>query len=62
MHLTTDDELNSLREVDMIKYLKDINEYNLTNYDAETLKQKLKAFQRTRYTIIRHVCSTTGGH
>ena len=36
MCLTTDEELNSLIEMDLVKYLKDINEYNFTNYDAKT--------------------------
>ena len=35
MCLTTDAELNSLIEMDLVKYLKDINEYNFTNYDAK---------------------------
>ena len=62
MHLTTDDELNKLTEMDLVKYLKDINKYNITNYDAETLKQKIKTFQRTRYLMMWHDCSTIGGY
>ena len=31
---------NNLTEMDLVKYLKDINEHNITNYDAETLKKK----------------------
>ena len=29
--------------MDLVKYLKDINEHNITNYDAETLKKKKKS-------------------
>ena len=62
MCLTTDEELNSFTEIDMVKHLKDINEYNFTNYNTETLKQKFKTFQRTRYLMMWHDCSTIGGH
>ena len=48
--------------MDLVKYLKDINEYSITNYDAETLKQNIKTFQRTRYLMMWHDCSTTEGH
>ena len=48
MRLKTDKELNSYIEMDLVKYLKDINEYNFANYDAKILKQKTKTFQRTR--------------
>ena len=61
MRLTTDEELNNLTEKDFVKYL-DINEYNFTNYDAEKLKQKMKAFQRTMYLMMWHDCSAIGGH
>ena len=36
MPLATDEELNSLTEMDLLKYLNYIKEYNFTNYDAET--------------------------
>ena len=62
MHPTTDEELNKLTEMDLVKYLKDINYYNITNYDAETLKQKIKTFQRTRYLMMWLDYSTIGGH
>ena len=58
MRLTTDEELNKLTEIDLVKYLKDINEYNISNYDEKSLKQKIKTFQRTRYLMIWHNCST----
>ena len=58
MRLTTDEELNKLTEMDLVKYLKDINEYNITNYDEKSLKQKIKTFQRTTYLMIWHNCST----
>ena len=48
--------------MDLVKYLKDINEYNVTNYDVETLKQKINTFQRIRYLMMWHDCSTVGGH
>ena len=62
MRLITHEELHKLTEMDLGKYLKDINEYNITNYDAETLKQKIKTFQWTRYLMMWHDCSTIGGH
>ena len=44
MRLATDEELNKLTEMDLVKYLKDINECNITNYDEKSLKQKIKTF------------------
>ena len=43
---------NNLTEMDLVKYLKNINEHNITSYDAETLKQKIKTFQRTTYLMM----------
>ena len=53
---------NKLTKMDLVKYLKDINEYNITNYDGETLKQNIKTFQRTKYLMMWHDCPTIGGH
>ena len=58
MRLATDEELNKLTEMDLVKYLKDINKCNITNYDEKSLKQKIKTFQRTRYLMIWHNCAT----
>ena len=48
--------------MDSVKYLKEIKEYSVTDYDTETLKQTIETFQRTRYLMMWQDCSTIGGH
>ena len=73
MRLTTDEMLNNLTKPDMLKYLKNIGEYvnddeeaNYVNDDEEananTLKEKIKGFERTQQLMMCHDCSTVGGH
>ena len=49
MHLTTDKMLNNLTKLDMVKYLKNIGEYvnDDKEANANTLKEKIKGFERT---------------
>ena len=54
MCLTTDEMLNNLTKPDMLKYLKNIREYVNSDEEANanTLKEKIKGFERTRYLMM----------
>ena len=60
MRLTLDEVLNNLPKRDMFKCLKNIGEY--VNDDEQgnenTLKEKIKGFERTLQLMMWHDCST----
>ena len=58
MRLTTDEMLNNLTKPDMLKYLKNIREYVNSDEEANanTLKEKIKGFERTRHLMMWHDC------
>ena len=64
MGLTTDGMLNNLTKPDMLKCLKNIEDYvnDEEEANANTLKEKIKGFERTRHLVMWHDCLTVGGH
>ena len=64
MHLTTDKMLNNSTKPDMVKYFKNIgkNVNDDKEANANTLKEKIKGFEKTRHLMMWHDCSTVRGH
>ena len=64
MDLTTDKMLNNSTKPDMVKFLKNIgkNVNDDKEANANTLKEKIKSFEKTRHLMMWHDCSTVRGH
>ena len=63
MRLTLDEVQNNLPKRDMVKCLKDIGGYlnNDEKTSENTLKEKIKGFERARHLMMWYDCSTVEG-